>query len=111
MKSFFIQKNSLLLLLVIIVIVSISLVYLLIAGNDAAQQSVVTPTAAVPTTPLAEVAQARPAKPCSMKQRNFQMGIAFPQWSPTGYSQNDAKWVTELPDIRSIYFVPLELAG
>ena len=111
MKSFFIQKNSFLLLLVIIVIVSISLVYLLIAGNDAAQQSVVTPTAAVPTTPLAEVAQARPAKPCNMKQRDFQMGIAFPQWNPMGYSQIDAKWVTELPDIRSIYFVPLELAG
>jgi hypothetical protein len=29
------------------------------------------------------------------------MGIAFPQWSPTGYSQSDTKWLTELPAMRT----------
>jgi hypothetical protein len=101
MKSFFIQKNSILLLLGIIVIVSASLVYLFTAGKAALQQSDVTPTATAPYTPQAELSQARPAKPCSLKQRDFQMGIAFPQWGPTAYGQNDAKWVTELPDMRA----------
>lgn len=100
MKSFFIQKNSFLLLLVVIVIVSISLVYLFTAGKADTQQSTVAPTVTVPSTPLAELTQARPAKPCNMKQRDFQMGIAFPQWNPTGYGQNDAKWITELSDMR-----------
>jgi hypothetical protein len=101
MKSFFIQKNSILLLLGIIVIVSASLVYLFTAGKAALQQSDVTPTATAPYTPQSELSQARPAKSCSLKQRDFQMGIAFPQWGPTAYGQNDAKWVTELPDMRA----------
>ena len=29
------------------------------------------------------------------------MGVAFPQWYPMGYSENDTKWLTELPDMRT----------
>src|SRR5258708_1660319 len=100
MKS--VQKNSFLLLLGIIVIVSASLVYLFTAGRALIQPSTLaTPTAKASYTPLAELLQARPLKACSSKQRNFQMGMAFPQWGPTGYSEQDAKWLTELPDMRT----------
>lgn len=100
MKS--VQKNSFLLLLGIIVIVSASLVYLFTAGRALIQPSTLaTPTAKASSTPLAELPQARPLKACSSKQRNFQMGMAFPQWGPTAYSEQDAKWLTELPDMRT----------
>jgi len=101
-RSFFIQKNSFLLLLGGIVIVSASLVYLFTAGNAFIQQpAIATPTTVPYTTPLAELSQSRPAKPCRLKQRDFQMGVAFPQWGTTAYSENDAKWLTELPDMRT----------
>jgi hypothetical protein len=100
MKS--VQKNSFLLLLGIIVIVSASLVYLFTAGRVLIQPSTLaTPTAKASYTPLAELPQARPLKACSSKQRSFQMGTAFPQWGPTAYSEQDAKWLTELPDMRT----------
>jgi hypothetical protein len=85
------QKNSFLLLLGIIVIVSARMVYLFTAGKAALQQSDMTPIAAVPYSPQLELSQARPAEQCSSKQRDFQMGVAFPQF-------------------KSISFVPLELA-
>ena len=81
-------------------IVSASLVYLFTAGRSLEQQTAMVPTI-VPHTPLAELVQARAAEPCSSKQRNFQAGIAFPQWGTTAYGESDAKWLTELPDIRT----------
>ena len=102
MKSFFIQKNSFLLLLGVIVIVSASLVYLLTAGNAFIQQpAMVTPTAKVPSTPLAKLTQSRPPKACNSKQRDFQMGVAFPQWGTTAYGESDTKCLTELPDMQT----------
>ncbi len=100
MKS--VQKNSLLLLLVTIVIVSASLVYLFTSGRAFIQKSAIaTPTAKAPDTPIAEVAQSRPPKPCSSKQRNFQMGVAFPDWGTTAYSESDTKWLAELPVMQT----------
>ena len=100
MKNFFIQKNSLLLLLGGIVIISTTLTCIFTAGNAFIQQpAIATPTA--PYTPLAELAQSRPPKACNAKQRHFQMGVAFPQWGATAYSEKDANWLTELPDMRT----------
>ncbi|GAC1313130.1 MAG: hypothetical protein NVSMB27_49250 [Ktedonobacteraceae bacterium] len=101
MKSFFIQRNTFLLLLGIIVIVSASLVFLFTAGNTLLQPAVVTPTPNPIYTPLAKLSQAPPVKPCNAKQRDFQAGIAFPQWGPTAYGENDTKWLTELPQMRA----------
>lgn len=102
MKDFFIQKNSLLLLLGGIVLISTTLTCIFTAGNAFIQQpAIATPTATAPYTTLAELAQARPLKACNAKQRQFQMGIAFPQWGATAYSEHDAKWLTELPDMRT----------
>ncbi len=102
MKNFFIQKNSLLLLLGGIVIIGTTLTCLFTAGNAFIQQpAIATPTVTAPYTPLAELAQSRPLKACNAKQRHFQMGIAFPQWGSTAYSEKDAKWLTELPDMRT----------
>ena len=100
MKTIFIHRNIFLLLLAVIVIVSVTLVYLFTAGYDLIQQpsGSVTPTAKLPYTPIAEF---HPAQPCSSKQRYFQMGVAFPQWSPTGYGTADTKWLTELQDMRT----------
>jgi hypothetical protein len=97
MKYF--QKNSLLFLVGAIIVVSASLVYLFTAGRALEQPSVTTPTT-IPFTPLAELSQSRPPTPCSAKQRDFQMGVAFPQWGTDAYSERDAKWLTELPNMR-----------
>ena len=102
MRSLFIQKKSFLLLLGGLVIVSASLVYLFTAGNVFIQQpTLVTPTVKVPSRPIAELTQSGPPKLCSSKHQHFQMGVAFPQWSPTGYGASDTKWLTELPDMRT----------
>ena len=100
MKSIFIYRNIFLVLLAVIVMVSATLVYLFTSGYDLIQQpsGSVTPAANVPYTPIAEL---HPSQPCSAKQRYFQMGIAFPQWSPTGYGTADTKWLTELQDMRT----------
>jgi len=100
MKSIFIYRNIFLVLLAVIVMVSATLVYLFTAGYDLIQQpsGSVTLTANVPYTPIAEL---HPSQPCSAKQRYFQMGVAFPQWSPTGYGTADTKWLTELQDMRT----------
>jgi hypothetical protein len=100
MKPFFMQKNSFLLLLGVLIIVSASLVYLFISNNtNVAQSDRVTLTPTVPSTPDEELSQLRPQKPCKTKQRYFQTGVSFPQWSPTSYGENDTKWLTELPDM------------
>ncbi len=102
MKQFFIQKNSVLLLLGIIVVVSASLAYLIVAGNAFFQPgATATPTAQVPSTPLAALTEAPQPKACSSTHRSFQMGVAFPQWGPTAYSESDAKWLTELPEMQA----------
>ncbi len=100
MKTIFIYRNIFLVLLAVIVMVSATLVYLFTAGHALIQQlsGSVTPAANVPYTPIAEL---HPSQPCSAKQRYFQMGVAFPQWSPTGYGTADTKWLTELQDMRT----------
>ena len=100
MKSIFIYRNTFLVLLAVIVMVSATLVYLFTSGYDLIQQpsGSVTLTANVPYTPIAEL---HPSQPCSAKQRYFQMGVAFPQWSPTGYGTADTKWLAELQDMRT----------
>jgi hypothetical protein len=101
-KQFFIQKNSVLLLLGIIVVVSASLAYLIVAGNAFFQpRPTATPTAQVPSTPLAALTEAPQPKACSSTHRSFQMGVAFPQWGPTAYGESDAKWLTELPEMQA----------
>ena len=99
MKSLFIYRNIFLVLLAVIMIVSANLVYLFTAGYALIQQPAgsVTPTANVPDNSIAEL---HSSQPCSSKQRYFQMGVAFPQWSPTGYGTADTKWLTELQDMR-----------
>jgi hypothetical protein len=37
---------------------------------------------------------------CHLKGRNFQMGIAFPEWSPTGYG-GDQRWLSDLPQMHA----------
>src|SRR5258708_10131053 len=98
MRSY--QKNSVLLLIGIIVIVSASLVYLFTAGKTSTQQHAVERPTVARHTPLAELSQSHPVKPCSSKQRDFQMGVAFPDWGATAYGASDTKWLTELPHMQ-----------
>ena len=99
MRSY--QKNSSLLLVGIIVIVSASLVYLFMTGNLLTQLPSVERPTVVQSTPVVELSQARPVKPCSSKQRDFQMAVAFPDWGTTAYGESDTKWLTELPHIQT----------
>src|SRR5712691_1623942 len=103
MKAF--QKNSILFLAGLIVIVAGSLAYLFLTGGTSPQPKVVarstpTPTTAVPVTPTPALSPT-PEQSCSSKQRNFQMGIAFPDWGTTAYGESDTKWLTELPDMQA----------
>ncbi len=41
------------------------------------------------------------ARTGSAKQRNFEMGVTFPQWSPGGYGSSDSEWQTELPQMQT----------
>jgi hypothetical protein len=98
MKNSFIQKKSFLLLLGGIVVVSANLVYLFTAGNAFIQQSDrATTTSKVSNTPITELSQLPPPRACNAKQRHFQMGVAFPQWGPTAYGEDDTKWLAEMP--------------
>ena len=107
MRAF--QRYVVLLLAGIVLVVSGGLVYLFIAG-DAGRSSTPQP-ASTWTTPrngskTARVGQdstpeSAPVKPCSSKQRNFQMGVAFPDWGTTAYGASDTKWLAELPDMQA----------
>jgi len=94
------QKNSFLFLLGGIIVISASLVYLFTAGRALEQQPEAAPTT-IPFTPIAELSQSRAPAPCNAKQRDFQMGVAFPQWGTDAYSERDAKWLTELSNMRT----------
>ena len=102
------HKYKFLLVLGIIIVMGASLVYVVFkTGNVSTQHSVgnVGPTATLdstvtPATRLTEVTEP-PAKPCSSKQRNFQMGVAFPDWGTTAYGESDTKWLAELPAMQT----------
>lgn len=111
MRAF--QRLSVLLFAAIVLIVSIGLVYQSVAssaGNPAKTQATtarITPSAEAKTTgvlhstsPTAQPTS-NPARPCSSKQRNFQMGIAFPDWGTTSYGQSDTQWLSELPVMQA----------
>src|SRR5260370_8246683 len=103
MKAF--QKNSILFLAGLIVIVAGSLAYLFLTGGTSPQPKVVarstpTPTTAAPVTQT-PASSPTPEKPCSSKQRDFQMGVAFPDWGPPPYGQSDPKRPTNLPTINT----------
>ena len=78
-----------------------SLVYLVTAGNTSAQQQAAERSTVTRSTPVAELSQPRPAKPCRSKQRDFQMGVAYPDWGAMAYGESDTKWLTELPNMQA----------
>jgi hypothetical protein len=107
MKNIFQSRGFFLLILMIIIVVCASLVYrIFIVGSAAAnrlQQASITPGA-----PHLLTATARPGATlppalgmCHLKGRNFQTGIAFPEWSPAGYGGGDQQWLSELPQMRA----------
>ncbi len=103
MKSFFTRRSSFLLILGCIVVFGAVFAYLFTGGKSGTQPtasaeiSTATATSATPVIP--NPAHTQPLKSCTLKQ-NFQMGVSFPQWSPAGYGASDAKWLTELPQMR-----------
>ena len=104
-----ILRYSVLLLVGIILIVSGGLVYLFIkgdTGSTSTQQQTSTRTTLHEGSKTAGVGPdnsrvSHAAKPCSSKQRNFQMGVAFPAWGTTAYGPSDTKWINELPDMQT----------
>ncbi len=99
------QKKSILILVVLIVIISASIVYLFVFGNIslqakqlAAGPTTIAGTRVSETTPKPE--RTVKPKPCSSKQRNFEMGVAFPDWGKTAYGATDTKWLNELPQMQ-----------
>ena len=79
------------------IIVSGSFASLLFSGCS---QQTPTPTHSSQTTHKDGNTTNTVAKFCTSKQKDFETGIAFPQWTPTSYSASDTEWMTELPQLR-----------
>jgi len=102
------HRLQVLLVVGIIVVMGASLVYVVLTmGNISAPHPVTnqepTPalkSTATPVTIPTEVT-ALQAKPCSSKQREFQMGVAFPDWGTTAYGEGDTKWLSELHGMQT----------
>ncbi len=100
MKSFFTRRSSFLLVLGCIVLFGALFTYLFTGSKSGTQPNASAEiSTAMATSVVPNQAHTQPLKPCSLKQ-NFQMGVSFPQWSPAGYGASDAKWLTELPQMR-----------
>ncbi len=83
-------------------IIGVSMMYLFTTSNAVTQQpNRSTQTTKVLYTHQTELTPSPPPKACSSKQRNFQTGVAFPQWGSMAYGESDTKWLTELPDMRT----------
>jgi hypothetical protein len=102
------HKLRVLLVVGIIVVMGASLVYVILTmGNISAphlvsnQESTTTLKSTVTTLTTPSVVTQTPVKPCQSKQRDFQMGIAFPDWGLTAYGESDTKWLTELPGMQT----------
>ena len=98
------HKYRVLLVVGIMIVMGASLVYVFTIGNTSTLHPVakLVPTATLtPTATLAPSPTKVPVKPCSSKQRNYQMGIAFPDWGTTAYGESDAKWLAELPAMQT----------
>src|SRR5438270_14016014 len=98
----FIQKNSLIFLLGSALILGTTMVYLFIAFDGIAQQPNRTRhSTKVSQTPVLTLPPSSPPATCHLKQRNFEAGVAFPQWSPMAYRASDTRWFKRLQDIRT----------
>ena len=58
------------------------------------------PTLTLPPTSVARATATTSSRSCRSTQRDFETGVVFPQWDPTGYGESDSKWLTELPEMR-----------
>lgn len=98
----FIQKNSLFFLLGSVLIFGITMLYLFIALDGITQQ----PNRAAVSTkvshiPVLTLTPSSPRAACHLKKRNFETGVAFPQWNSMAYSESDTIWLRGLRDIRT----------
>src|SRR5436190_12054412 len=90
----FIQKNSLIFLLGSVLIFGTTLVSLFIAFDGIAQQpNRTTQRTKVSQTPVLTLKPSSPPAICQLKQRDFETGVASPQWSPMAYSESDTSWL------------------
>lgn len=104
------RKALFFLLLIGLLSLSTGLVYLLLSGGKTVTafqvpgQSLHVRKTAITHVPTPSVTPTLPVvaqKPCEAKERSYEMGIAFPQWSPQAYGGTDANWMTELPRLKS----------
>ena len=107
MRRIFNPRVGCLLVLGFILIASTGLIYQWVSNpTTIAQQlaSLAAPTATLPPLQRApNVTEATPGaspKPCSAKQRDFEMGVTFPQWYGAGYGGDDNEWLFGLPEMR-----------
>ncbi len=91
----FLQKAGVFFVLICIVGASAGLVYVLFSRSNTQPQA-----SDVKLPPGAAATRAATAKTCGAAQRNFQMGVVFPQWSTAAYGDSDSEWRTELPQMR-----------
>jgi hypothetical protein len=107
MKHILQSRHFFLLILMIIIVVCASLVYRVFTVGSAyanrLQQASRTSGVTRALAATAQPAATLPPAPgmCHLKGRMFQMGIAFPEWSPAGYGAGDQQWLSELPRMRA----------
>lgn len=109
MRRIFNQRVGCLLVLVLVLVASTDLIYQWVSNPTTIAQQLATfaaPTATLP--PLQRVhytatpgATPTPLpQPCKAKQRDFEMGVTFPQWYGEGYGGGDNEWLFGLPAMR-----------
>lgn len=103
MKAY--QRNSIVFVAVLIVIVGASFAYLIITGNPSSQAKSLTNGGGLADVIHGSESSPSPEKtakpkPCVSKGRSFEMGVAFPDWGHQAYGSTDAKWLSELPQMK-----------
>ena len=107
MRRLFNQRVGCFVILIFVVIANVALVYQWVSNptiiaqqiaNMGAPTATLPPLHPVPTSSLAAATSA--PTPCKAKQRDFEMGIGFPQWYAEGYGGGDNQWLLGLPEMR-----------
>ena len=98
MRRLFNQRVGCIFVLIIVVVGSIGMAYHWMSDPAVIAQQIANMGA--PTATLPPSASAQTSQLCSAKQRNFEMGVSFPQWSVDGYGGGDNEWLLGLSEMR-----------
>jgi hypothetical protein len=108
MSAFFQRKSVFLALLILLAGFSATIVYFAfnLSSFSASRQSMFSTHLQLASTGTAIKTLSSPTPTtapvyCDAKNKNFEMGIAFPGWDTNSYGSNDSNWIAALPKMQS----------